>query len=168
VGPSGSRRLRESGSSQWTPRQLHGPNSYGYDTATIRRPPDTPETQTIAPAAVGVPYDIPWGRISFINENTPAPARTPVPRKRTQGSRTRPVRAHKSRSPQEISTLVDFIMAHPDSAVDAPRGQAQRSGVSTNLMKTFLQCPMDVPLRLADVPHDDQLLHGRTWARHPS
>ena len=55
VGPSGSRRLRESGSSQWTPRQLHGPNSYGYDTATIRRPPDTPETQTIAPAAVGVP-----------------------------------------------------------------------------------------------------------------
>jgi len=43
----------------------------------------------------------------------------------------------KSRSPKEISALVDFIMAHPDAAVDAPRGQAQRSGVSTNLIKTF-------------------------------
>ena len=53
------------------------------------------------------------------------------------GRHERPVRAHKSRSPQEISALVDFIMAHPDSAVDAPRGQAQRSGVSTNLIKMF-------------------------------
>ena len=60
-----------------------------------------------------------------------------VPRKRTHGRHERPVRAHKSRSPQEISALVDFIMAHPDSAVDAPRGQAQRSGVSTNLIKMF-------------------------------
>ena len=95
------------------------------DTALIRGPPDTPETLTIAPAAVGIP------------PCDTAPARTPVPRKRTHGRHERPVRAHKSRSPQEISALVDFIMAHPDSAVDAPRGQAQRSGVSTNLIKTF-------------------------------
>ena len=90
------------------------------DTAMIRRPQDTPETLTIAPAAVGIP------------PCDTAPARTPVPRK------LRPVRAYKSRSPKEISALVDFIMAHPDSVVDAPRGLAQHSGVSTNLTKMFV------------------------------
>ena len=60
----------------------------------------------------------------------PPPADT-VPRK------LRPVRAYKSRSPKEISAFVDFIMARPDLAVDAPQGLAQRSGVSTNLTKMF-------------------------------
>jgi hypothetical protein len=93
------------------------------DTAMIRRPQDTPETLTIAPAAVGIP------------PCDTAPARTPVPRKLRH---ERPVRAYKSRSPKEISALVDFIMAHPDSVVDAPRGLAQHSGVSTNLTKMFV------------------------------
>ena len=91
------------------------------DTAMIRRPQDTPETLTIAPAAVGIP------------PCDTAPARTPVSRKLGR------VRSLKSRSPKEVSALVDrLIMARPDLAVDAPQGLLQRAGVSTNLTKMFV------------------------------
>jgi hypothetical protein len=87
-------------------------------TALIRGSPDTPVTLTIAPAEVGVP------------PCDTAPARTPVSRKLGR------VRSLKSRSPKEVSALVDrLIMARPDLAVDAPQGLLQRAGVSTNLTK---------------------------------
>ena len=45
------------------------------------------------------------------------------------------VHSFKSRSPKEISTLFDFIMARPDLAVDAPQGLAKRSADLTKKNK---------------------------------